>query len=637
MMKKFILIGFMGVSLTGLAQQSMKKLITNANGITNYQTLFSTGQQLSIAATNPSGQLGLDASSSLSLKETQADAMGMIHYRYQQQYAGIPVESAMYIVHTQNNKMLSANGFIVTDFAADMKQRNKASVSADDAVKAAISYTHAELYMWQVEQVEADAKTTSAGKSGYYPTATKVWYNAGDQLNPSALRLAYKVDVYSAKPFARAYYFVDAQTGQILGKKDRLNTSDAVGTANTLYCGTRQIHSNKVATNSYKLEDYSRGNGVVTVSGALSSYGRGYKSSSANWNLAMPARNAMDAHWGVEQTYDYYKTKFNRNSYDNQGSQLKSYVNYWLWSILTNASWDGNSMQYGQRFPSPNGVTAIDVTGHELTHGVTQTSSNLNYSGETGGMNEAMSDIFGKAVQFFARPDDINWQVGNEMDWVIRDMSNPNAFQQPDTYGGTYWKANADVHVLSGVGNYCYYLMVNGGTGTNDLGNNYTVAALGIDKASAIMYRTNTVYLTPTSKYADWRTACISAATDLYGAASNEVKQVKNAWYAVGVGTAANFTDGNTDIYVTNLTAIPNPVLNGQTTVTYSLATAGNVVLKLADANGNVLQVMQAGENAAGINRRTITLPANTQKGYYYILIEKDGIAAGRLKLLVVN
>lgn len=636
MKKKFILFGFIAVSFTGYAQQSMKKLISGANGITNYQTAFSVGQQLNIISSNPSKQLGLDAATSLSLTETQTDISGITHYRYQQLYAGIPVESSMYIVHTQNNKILSANGFIVTDFAADMNQRNKASISSNDAVQAALAYTHAELYMWQVQQVDADAKA-SGNKSGYYPSVSKVWYNAGDQLNPSALRLAYKVDVYSAKPFARAYYFVDAQTGQILGKKDRLNTSDAVGTGNTLYCGLRQIHSNMVSAGKYKLEDYSRGKGVVTVSGSLSSYGRGYTSNSANWTLSMPSRNAMDAHWGVEQTYDYYKIKFNRNSYDNQGTQLKSYVNYWLWSILTNASWDGNSMQYGQRFPSSNGVTAIDVTGHELTHGVTQSSSNLNYSGETGGMNEAMSDIFGKAVQFFARPDDINWQIGNEMNWIIRDMSNPNAFQQPDTYGGTYWSANADVHVLSGVGNYCFYLLVNGGTGTNDLGNAFKVTALGLDKASAIMYRTNTVYLTPTSKYADWRTACISAATDLYGAASNEVKQVKNAWYAVGVGAAGNFTDGSADTYITNITAIPNPVINRQTTITYSLVNAGNVVLKLADANGNVMQVLQTGENAAGINRKTITLPANVQKGYYYILIEKDGIAAGRLKLLVVN
>ena len=629
----------LAISLQVFAQQSVKKSITGANGITNFQTTLNADQQVNFAITNTTSQLGLDAHSSLLLSETQKDALGFTHYRYQQMYASIPVENAMYIIHTQNNKIAAATGFIVTDFASDMAERNKSTLTGADAIKAAITYTHAEQYMWQVSEIENELKTSSGNKNATnYPTVSKVWYNAGEQLNPTALRLAYKVDIYSAKPFARAYYFIDAQTDKVLGKKDRLCTADAVGTANTLYCGSREIHSTQVSTNLFKLEDYSRGKGIVTVSGSLNGYGKGYTNTTANWNLKMPNRNAMDAHWGVEQTYDYYKIKFNRNSYDNQGSILKSYVNYFLFNILTNASWDGNSMQYGQRFPSSNGVTAIDVTGHELTHGVTQSSSNLNYNGETGGMNEAMSDIFGKSIQFYARPDDINWQIGNEMNWIIRDMSNPNAFQQPDTYNGTYWKANADVHILSGVGNYFYYLLVTGGTGTNDIGNTFTVKSIGIDKAAAILYRSNTVYLTPTSTYADWRTACISAATDLYGANSNAVMQVKNAWYAVGVGTAAaNFAETNTEIFVSNITAIPNPVIDGHTTISYSLFSAGNVILKLADASGNIMQVLNTGKNEVGINRTTITLPKNLQRGYYYVLIEKDGIAAGKVKLLLAN
>lgn len=638
MKKKIIFVCLIAIATHSFAQNPFKRIISGANGISNYQTTFSSTNLPEFLITNVSNQLGLDTKSTLILKETEKDAMGYIHYRFQQTFAGVPVENSMYILHTQSNKVNAATGFIIIDFAKDMLARNKTSITEVYAIKKAIEYTHAKQYMWEVSEIENEFKSTSENKTASnYPTVSKVWFNAGDQLNPSALRLSYKVDIYSAKPFERAYYFIDAQTGAVLGKKERLCTSDAVGTANTLYCGQRQINSNMIATNKYKLEDYSRGKGIITVSGSLSSYGNGFTSKSSNWNLSMPSRNALDAHWGVEQTYDYYKIKFNRNSYDNQGSQLKSYVNYWLWSILTNASWDGNSMQYGQRFPSSNGVTAIDVTGHELTHGVTQSSSNLNYNGETGGMNEAMSDIFGKAIQFFARPDDINWQIGNEMNWVIRDMSNPNAFQQPDTYNGTYWKSNADVHVLSGVGNYFFYLLTTGGNGTNDLGNTFSVKGIGVDKSAAILYRTNTLYLTPTSNYSNWRTACISAATDLYGATSNEVKQVKNAWYAVGVGTAAaSIAESNIEI-INNITAVPNPVINGHTTISYTLASAGNITLKLTDANGNIMQVLNKGFNAAGINSSIISFPMNLQKGYYYIMIEKDGIAAGRVKLLLVD
>ena len=106
-----------------------------------------------------------------------------------------------------------------------------------------------------------------------------------------------------------------------------------------------------------------------------------------------------------------------------------------------------------------------------------------------------------------------------------------------------------------------FYLLVTGGSGTNDKGNAYTVTGIGLSEADQIIYRTNTTYLVPTSQYADWRTACINAATDLYGAASNEVIQVENAWYAVGIGTAGgggggcNVPTGLSASSITNTTA----------------------------------------------------------------------------------
>ena len=127
-------------------------------------------------------------------------------------------------------------------------------------------------------------------------------------------------------------------------------------------------------------------------------------------------------------------------------------------------------------------------------------------------------------------------------------MSNPNSRSQPDTYKGTYWYTgtsdNGGVHTNSGIGNFMFYLLVTGGSGTNDIGNSFSVTGIGLDKADQILYRSETVYLSPTSKYADWRTACINAATDLYGSGSNEVTQVQNAWYAVGIGTAGGSGSG---------------------------------------------------------------------------------------------
>jgi hypothetical protein len=174
-------------------------------------------------------------------------------------------------------------------------------------------------------------------------------------------------------------------------------------------------------------------------------------------------------------------------------------------------------------------------------------------------MNESMSDIMGKSVQFWSKPADVNWRMSNDMNWLIRDMSNPNSFSQPDTYKGTYWYAgtadNGGVHTNSGVGNFMFYLLVTGGSGTNDIGNSFSVTGIGLSKADQILYRSETVYLSPSSKYADWRTACINAATDLYGSSSNELIQVENAWHGVGIGTAGGGGGGTSCNIPTGLTS----------------------------------------------------------------------------------
>jgi hypothetical protein len=245
-------------------------------------------------------------------------------------------------------------------------------------------------------------------------------------------------------------------------------------------------------------------------------------------------------------------TKFNRNSVDNAGFALNSYVHTNLvafgYGDNINAFWDGTRMTYGDGGTSGGitytPLTALDVCGHEITHGVTERTSNLTYSNQSGAMNEGFSDIFGTAIEFYAKGASANWLIGENIGAAFRNMANPNQFSQPDTYLGTYWYTgtadNGGVHTNSGVLNFWFYLLTQGGSGTNDIGSVYSVTGIGIDKAAAIAYRTNTVYLVPSSNYASARTFAIQSATDLYGAGSAEVIATTNAWYAVGVGAAYN-------------------------------------------------------------------------------------------------
>lgn len=563
-MKRRIFTIVMLAFLSQAYAQNLRETIRGEHGTSKHFVTLAADQQTPFNLKQLKNILNLDAQTDFVLINQQTDKLGLTHYRFYQTYKGIPVENSMYVVQTRNSNITGLSGEIVVDFDSYNNYSTSASLSAKQAVDAAIKNVHAQVYMWQDAESEQQLKEQLRdAKATYTPTAKLVWFNAGDEINPRDLRLAYKVDVYAKKPLSRADYFIDAQTGKYLGKKDKIYFSDAVGTASTAYSGSQTIHSDYTGSN-YRLRDITKGAGVITRHGESGQRGVDYTSSSANWTLTGTNIAALDAHYGVSQTYSFYLANFNRNSYDGNGSALYSYVNDPTYT--DNAFWDGSAMNFCKRSNSntyPGGVTGIDVTGHELTHGVTQETSNLNYSNEPGAMNESMSDIMGKSVQFWSKPNDINWKMSNDMNWIIRDMSNPNAYSQPDTYKGTYWYSgtadNGGVHTNSGVGNFMFYLLVNGGSGTNDIGNSYTVSAIGLSKADQIIYRTETVYLTSTSKYADWRTACINAATDLYGAGSNEVTQVMNAWYAVGIGAAGggscNAPSGLTASNITNTSA----------------------------------------------------------------------------------
>jgi Zn-dependent metalloprotease len=530
------------------AQTSLKAIIRDDRAGTTHRFVnLEDNEQVPFNQASVKRILGLDPLSDLVLMGKETDELGYTHYRFYQTYKGIPVENSMYILHVKNGRLTGMSGEIVMDFDTKNQQSATAAISKQSAISAALNVVQAKKYMWQNAAREQRIKNERGDpKATYAPGAQLVWFNDGESINPHNLRLAYKVDVNAEEPLSLADYFIDAQSGKFAGKKDKINTTDATGTAATVYSGVQTIHSDFTGIN-YRLRDYTKGNGVITMHGESGLFGTDYTNGSATWALAGTNKAALDAHYGVSQTYEFYRTVLGRNSVNNAGLALNSYVNDPAY--LDNAYWDqvSKNMHFCKRSDgNPGGVTGIDVCGHELTHGVTQFTSGLSYSKEPGAMNESMSDIMGKSVQFWSKPSDINWKLSNDMGWIIRDMANPNAEGQPDTYKGTYWQNvdtnpydNYGVHTNSGVGNFMFYLLVNGGSGVNDLGHLYSVTGIGLTAAERIVYRTNAVYLTPTSKYADWRTACINAATDLYGAISTQVTQVKNAWYAVGIGSGA--------------------------------------------------------------------------------------------------
>ncbi len=262
----------------------------------------------------------------------------------------------------------------------------------------------------------------------------------------------------------------------------------------------------------------------------------------------------VSAHYGIESTYDYFKAVHNRDSYDNQGSPLISYVHYD--NGYFNAFWNGQFMTYGDGNNNSTPLTTIDICAHELAHGVTGSSAGLIYQNESGALNESFSDIFGTAVEFYTLGSAANWLIGEDVG-TFRSMSDPTQYGDPDTYKGQNWYFgsgdNGGVHTNSAVQNKWFYLLTEGGSGSDDNGRAYQLNGIGIEKAAKIAYRSLTVYLQPSSQYFHARLGSINAAADLYGGNSPELAAVIEAWNAVGVyfpvtGSSLSITPDSLDL-----------------------------------------------------------------------------------------
>ena len=472
----------------------------------------------------------------LKLIKKEEDNIGMTHYRYQQTINNMPVELSMFIAHVKNGKVISVNG----EMFSSTSNPNSIVVSENVSLTKALQHINAKVYKWEIEKEEEHLKWEQNDPSAtYYPTGELVYINRKGKIQNELVQ-AYKFNIYAQEPFSRRNIYVSASNGEIVWEQDLIHEADVTGTASTTYSGTQTITCDN-SSGPFRLRETGRGNGIRTfTNGNTTSYSNtDITNTSTNWSTPDAG---LDAHWGAEMTYDYFFNVHGRNSIDGNGFQLNSYVHHG--NNYSNAFWDGSRMTYGDGSGNSSPFTAIDIAGHEVTHGLTSNTANLIYSYESGALNESFSDIFGISIDLINRPNHPNadWELGDDLGFVIRNMANPNAQGDPDTYLGNLWHTsssdNGGVHVNSGVQNFWYVLLVQGGTGTNDNSDSYIVDSIGMLKASQVAFRNLTVYLTPSSQYSDARFFGIQSAVDLFGGCSFEVQQVTNAWYAVGVGPA---------------------------------------------------------------------------------------------------
>lgn len=462
--------------------------------------------------------------------KSETDNIGFVHEKFQQYFKGVKVEGATYTAHSKAGILQSLSG----NFVGISQLEVKPAISAAIAFARALAKVSARIYAW-------DNTVTKAFPDYRKPKGELVI--VADEEKNIAPTLAYKFDIYAADPIYRANVFIDAVTGTYIKEDQLIHDANVPATADTRYNSNRNITADQTATN-YRL----RTTAVAGVNGAIETYslnnGTSYTSATdiiSTTNNFTTDISANQAHWGAERTFAYYLTTHNRNSFNNAGAAIKSYVHYS--SNYVNAFWDGSRMTYGDGDATYGPLVSLDICGHEITHGVTNYSANLTYSNQSGALNESFSDIFGECIENFAKGTN-DWLMSQDIGTAFRSMSNPNTKSDPDTYLGTFWYTgtgdNGGVHTNSGVQNKWFYILTIGEAGTNDIGNAYSVAGIGITDAAKIAYRNLTVYLSASSNYEAARAGAIQSAIDLFGAESLQVIATTNAWYAVGVGCAYN-------------------------------------------------------------------------------------------------
>ncbi len=474
------------------------------------------------------------------------DHLGMTHHRYQQMADGKPVIGGVYLFHTKNGMVQSMNGQLYK-----IKTNNaQASISKDFAIEKGIAPFPNAIYGWETTQGGGSRQALSE-----YPDPELVWVQKDFNFKSNDFRLAYKMDIYAIDHghHHRSWVYVDAQTGDIVAEENRVCEIDVPSLANTIYSGTKTIFTEKGTDDQFRLRQSEYGNGIITLNlnyqeDPGNAFDFVHEDSIWGNDVGFENRYALDAHYGAEQYYLLLDSFFNRTVLQEGNDSLPLLLYVHFGNGVANAFWNGSASFYGDGDGSgnlSNPLTTVDVVAHEFTHGLTQFTAGLIYRYEPGALNESFSDIFGLATDLYARPDQFDWRIGNEAtanNAGIRNAENPNEFNHPDTYFGDSWLYDnfdqGGVHINSGVQNHWFYLLTEGGSGTNDNGEAFEVQGIGYEKALAVAYRNLSTYLTPSSHFHDAAYYASLSALELYGACSQEYESTVNAWHAVGLGEA---------------------------------------------------------------------------------------------------
>lgn len=470
--------------------------------------------------------LGLTANSNLVVDRSNTDEAGIKHTHYNQLIDGLPVIGTRISFHERDNRIVLING--------------------QGAIPEPVGTAKYESPQLKAKLIKSYIKTKYESVSD----GEEVYFAQRNDNRSMTAKRCFRYLVH--QDYLRyGYYYLDAYTGEFVGNLDEHRECN-VGSAVTAKYGSKTINTSisgslyvtKNDCNQEQLIVYNQNYDTLTNSYNI------YSNVGNSW--ALGKSSGTQTLWCLTNVNTYFRTIHNRISINELPRTTYAMAN----CLFNNGpgSWTGwgaffsnDILYFGGNSPttSSDDLGVLDVVGHEYTHGVTKYASSLAYTKEMGAINESFSDIFGEIVENWTNGSN-NWLLGTDCGSTIRSFINPNVYSQPSSYQGLYWHNvngtsaadsadNFGVHTNSGVQNYMFYLMVNGGSDTNSLGEIVTVQPLGLTAGRAIAYSTLQDYIGPSTDYYDARKAWLAASDLLYGWCSNENLQVALAWDAVGV------------------------------------------------------------------------------------------------------
>jgi Zn-dependent metalloprotease len=544
----------LGMATKGASPQERPDFYAASHGsFSNYPSEIYFYPDADIDSETFPGWVDKELKCDLRITSTAAENEHTLHTRYSQYYQGYPVLGGGYILHSSLDGSVSATGLLYDQVALE----NKRSLSPQEALA-------------RLEESFPDYRCSGNESLVVVPVRNGA---------VTDFFLCYKLhlllpgeglfyDVYVDAEFG-VVRIIDPVTITVAGIGSGINSEGKTLEFETQHTNDIRYPEGEIAImpvqDGYRLFDAQRNLHTMTMDNASDvsiddfvETEQGVRLS--GWDYLSPARDiiesdnfwenhpaAVDAHWAITKSYDYYSSAHGRLGFDGNNGYMPAYVNFY--KNMNRAYYNSNKhyIALGDGKIGGNGFAVLDVIAHEYTHAVVQSIVDMDSHGEAASINEAIADIFATAVTFHSGQGD--WIIGEKViPGGIRNLSDPKSMGHPDTYEGENWgeyrtdfertvnlRQERGMHGNGSIMGHWFYLLCEGGEGENDNEDHYDIERIGMKAAMDIVYK-SIFYLTPSITFMEFRNHIVSLTEKMYGECSKELINVTNAWNAVGVG-----------------------------------------------------------------------------------------------------